>query len=344
MNGEAVVVRPIQSADAPALVGLRAVVSPDTLHRHVLVDQPTLSLAAATRFSEVDYDARMAFVAVVSDELVGLGSYERAEGRHQLGGWFCGHRYLSAPRGRDLAVREPDGVARTRGMLRFIAEVWAQNAEMLEMFAATGLRCSRYDGTATVRVEIDLRPTAAYRASCDQREATAEVASIAAILQPRSVAVVGAGRHPGNVGHEVLRSLLIGDSRELSTRSILRRARLRRARVSGAVVGTRANRPGSRRRSCSSCPWRDRRRRLGWRARRHHHHRWLRGDRPLGRRVEAELLSVARARHANRWPELPRCREHRPRDPDERHVCLARPAARAPGPHLAVRRGRRRAR
>jgi hypothetical protein len=77
MNGEAVVVRPIQSADAPALVSLHAIVSPDTLHRHVLLDQPALSLAAATRFSEVDYDARMAFVAVVSDELVGLGSYDR---------------------------------------------------------------------------------------------------------------------------------------------------------------------------------------------------------------------------------------------------------------------------
>ncbi len=67
MNGEAVVVRPVQSADAPALVGLHAIVSPDTLHRHVLLDHPTLSLAAATRFSEVDYDARMAFAAAGAD-------------------------------------------------------------------------------------------------------------------------------------------------------------------------------------------------------------------------------------------------------------------------------------
>jgi hypothetical protein len=49
------------------------------------------------------------------------------------------------------------------------------------------------------------------RGRSDQREATAEVASIAEILRPRSVAVVGAGRYPGNVGHEVVRSLLIGD-------------------------------------------------------------------------------------------------------------------------------------
>ena len=47
--------------------------------------------------------------------------------------------------------------ARANGILRFIAEVRAQNAALLELFAATGLRCTRHNGAATVRVEIDLR-------------------------------------------------------------------------------------------------------------------------------------------------------------------------------------------
>ena len=212
MNGEAVLVRPIQSADAPALVGLHARVLPDTLHRHVLLDHPTLSLAAAARFSEVDYDARMAFVAIVSDELVGLGSYDRLEesGRAAEASFIVTDAYQHHGVAT-LLFESLAEYARARGILRFIAELSAQNAEMLELFAATGLRCARHNGPATVRVEIDLRPTAAYRASCDRREATAQVASIAAILQPRSIAVVGAGRHPGNTGHEVLRSLLVGD-------------------------------------------------------------------------------------------------------------------------------------
>ena len=78
-NGEAVVVRPIRLADAPALVGLHGAVSPGTLHRHVLLTGPALSLETAAGFSEVDYDAQMAFVALVSDELVGLASYDRLE-------------------------------------------------------------------------------------------------------------------------------------------------------------------------------------------------------------------------------------------------------------------------
>ena len=190
MNGEAVVVRPIQPADAPAVVGL----------------------AAAARSCEVDYDARMVFVAVVSDELVGLGSYHRLEepGPAAQASFIVTDTYQRHGVAT-LLFESLAEYARTRGILRFIAEVSAQNTNVLELFAATGLRCTRHDGAATVRVEIDLRPTAAYRVACDLREATAEVASIAAILQPHSIAVVGAGRHPGNVGHEVLRSLLVSD-------------------------------------------------------------------------------------------------------------------------------------
>ncbi len=211
-NGEAVVVRPSRPADAPALVGLHGAVSPDTLHRHVLLTGPTLSLETAAGFSEVDYDAQMAFVALVSDELVALASYDRldapvptAEASFMLADTYQGQGVTT------LLFESLSEYGRARGILRFIAEVKAQNTALLEIFAATGLRCTRRGGTETVRVEIDLRPTAAYRASCDRREAIAEVASVAAVLRPRSIAVVGAGRRPENVGHQVVRSLLVGD-------------------------------------------------------------------------------------------------------------------------------------
>src|ERR1017187_6634638 len=173
-NGEAVVVRPIRPADAPALIGCAGPVSPGT-HQHVLLDGPALSRQAAAQFSEVDYDARMAFVALVSDEMVGLASYDRPDARApaaEASFIVAGHR-----RGHGVTTLLFESLAeyaRTRGILCFTAEVRAQNTAMLELFAATGLRCTRRDGPATVRVEIDLRPTAAYRSSCDQREAMAE--------------------------------------------------------------------------------------------------------------------------------------------------------------------------
>ncbi len=210
-NGEAVVVRPIRPADAPAVVGLREAVSPDT-HQHVLLAGPAFSFQAAARFSEVDYDARMAFVALVSDDPVGLASYDRPDARVPAA--EASFIVVGARQGHGVTTLLFESLAeyaRTRGILRFTAEVRAQNTALLELFAATGLRCTRRNGPATVNVEIDLRPTLAYRASCDQREAMAEVASVAAILRPRSIAVVGAGRHPGNLGHQIVRALLVGD-------------------------------------------------------------------------------------------------------------------------------------
>jgi len=211
-DGEAVVVRPIRPADAPGLVALRGAVSPRTVHQHVLLADPVLSLGTAAAFSELDYDARMAFVALVSDELVGLASYDRLA--TPVPAAEAGFIVADASRGHGVTTLLFESLAeyaRSRGMLRFVTEVEAQNSALLDIFAATGLRCTRRQDGAMVRVEIDLRPTAAYRASCDRREAMAEVASIAAVLRPRSVAVVGAGRHPENVGHQVVRSLLVGD-------------------------------------------------------------------------------------------------------------------------------------
>ncbi len=211
-NGEAVVIRPIQPADALALVGLHAAVLPGTLHRHLLLASPTLSPAAAARFSDVDYDAQMAFVAVVSGQLVGLASYDRLDSAAPAAA--ASFIVTDAYQRHGVATLLFESLAeyaRTMRITRFLAEVMAQNLDMLEVLVATGLHCTRQDSGATARIDIDLRPTAEYRASCDRREATAEVASIAAILRPGSIAVVGAGRNPGNVGHQVVRSLLISD-------------------------------------------------------------------------------------------------------------------------------------
>ena len=197
-NGEAVVVRPIQPADAPALVGLHATVLPGTLHRHLLLANPTLSPAAAARFSDVDYDAQMAFVAVVSGQLVGLASYDRlGTAAPAAAASFIVTDAYQRHGVATLLFESLAEYARTMGIMRFHAEVVAKNLEMLEVLVATGLHCTRQDSGATARLDIDLRPTAEYRASCDKREATAEVASIAAILRPGSIAVVGAGRRLG---------------------------------------------------------------------------------------------------------------------------------------------------
>lgn len=211
-SGGAVFVRPIRPADAALIVALRADLSQDGIHGRFLDGHPALNLDEASHLAEVDYGSRMAFVAVVSDQLVALASYERLGSTEPVAEVaFVVADALQRHGVATLLLESLAAYARTKGIVRFIAEVMAENGAMLEVLSATGLHCTRANDDGTVRVEIDLRPTPEYRACCDEREATAEVASIAAILRPRSIAVIGAGRRPGNLGHEVVRSLLTGD-------------------------------------------------------------------------------------------------------------------------------------
>jgi len=55
---------------------------------------------------------------------------------------------------------------------------------------------------------VDTTATDRALAGIDTRDRTAERASLQPLLAPRSVAVVGAGRRPGGIGHEVLKALV----------------------------------------------------------------------------------------------------------------------------------------
>lgn len=210
-NGQAVFVRPIRPTDADLLVASHTTLTPATANWRNLGIHPRLTYAEALRSAKVDYASRMAFVAVVVDEIVAIGRYDRvgptaaAEVSFIVADPYQRHGIAT------LLFESLSAFARTEAIETFVAVFAADNLEMLEVFRRTGLRLTTVQDDGVVRVEINLAPTPEYRACCEEREATAEVASITSILRPRSIAVVGAGRRPGSVGHEVVRSLLTSD-------------------------------------------------------------------------------------------------------------------------------------
>jgi acyl-CoA synthetase (NDP forming)/RimJ/RimL family protein N-acetyltransferase len=211
-TGGAVHVRPIEPDDVTLLAAFYANLTPGTIRSRYAGTQAAPSTEEVSHATEVDYRSRMAFVAIVSEELVALASYDRLSPDER--GAEVAFLVADAYQHHGLATLLFESLvayARTMGIDRFVADVLADNTDMLGVFGAIGLHSTQVNDNATIRVEIDLRPTPEYRASCDQREAVAEAASVAAILRPRSIAVVGAGRHRGSVGHEVVRSLLAGD-------------------------------------------------------------------------------------------------------------------------------------
>jgi hypothetical protein len=100
--------------------------------------------------------------------------------------------------------------ARERGITRFVADTLPTNRRMLEVVAEAGFDERTSYEAGVVRVELAIEPTDTARAAVEERDHRAESRSMARLLTPGSVAVVGASRDPATVGHQVLRNLLAG--------------------------------------------------------------------------------------------------------------------------------------
>jgi len=210
-DGTAVRVRPITPSDAAMLVTFHARLSPQTVYRRYFGAHP-LTHGEAEHYANVDYSERMCFLAVVADQLVGFASYDRLSPEHPAAEIaFCVADEVQRNGVATLLFETLVAYARRVGISHFVADVLADNAAMLDVFEMMGLDNTRTQEQGTASIDLDLTSTPRYVATCDEREAVAEAASVRAILRPRSVAVVGAGREPGNAGHEILRSLLGGE-------------------------------------------------------------------------------------------------------------------------------------
>ena len=98
--------------------------------------------------------------------------------------------------------------ANANGISTFCAEVLPANHRMIAVFRDSGFPVEVQARPDTVLIELPTSLGPAAAAHFEERDALAAREAVRALLEPRSIAVVGASRHPGEVGHEVLRNLL----------------------------------------------------------------------------------------------------------------------------------------
>ncbi|MER5635548.1 GNAT family N-acetyltransferase [Kitasatospora sp. NPDC002227] len=104
-----------------------------------------------------------------------------------------------------LLVEHLVHAARAAGIRSFEADTLFGNRAVHGVFAALGLPVHRSFTQGEVRLRVLLDESAEqYRTAVDVRGRQADVASMAALLRPASVAVIGASRREGSVGRTVL--------------------------------------------------------------------------------------------------------------------------------------------
>jgi acetyl coenzyme A synthetase (ADP forming)-like protein len=207
-DGGTVHVRSIRSDDRERLLAFHGRLSPETVQLRFFTPHPRLSDAEIQHFTNVDGRDRAALVAVLDDQIIAVVRYERAPGTDEAEVAFVVEDAHQRRGVATLLLEHLAALARRNGITRFTAETLGHNRRMLDVFRDAGfpIQASWQDGV--VHVTFPLVEDETFLAAVGERERRADVASLRPILTPRAIAVVGAGRRRGGIGHEVFRNLL----------------------------------------------------------------------------------------------------------------------------------------
>ncbi len=209
-DGGTVHLRPIRPSDADALVAFHGALSQRTRYLRYFSAYPRIPERDLRRFTHVDHHDRVAFVAELGGEIIAVGRYERAAGTDEAEVAFV---VADAHQGRGIGsvlLEHLAAAAREVGVRRFGAVVLAENSGMIRVFRDAGYETKRHMEHGEVTLEFDVAETETTGTVMREREQRAEARSIARLLHPRAVAVVGASNDEGKVGHALFANLLHG--------------------------------------------------------------------------------------------------------------------------------------
>jgi acyl-CoA synthetase (NDP forming)/GNAT superfamily N-acetyltransferase len=204
-DGSIAVVRPLSAEDGPAL---------HDLHEHVSDDAIRLRFFSVSRHAAHTYvdhvlenPDSLALVAEQHGRLIGLATAEPMSSTRAEVAFLVGDQ----ARGRGvgtLLLEHLAALALRRGFTELEADVLTENHAMLSVFSDAGYTSSRKYDVGTVVLTVGTTTTQQFSALADTREFRAEARSLASLLHPSSVAVIGVRSDGTGIGATVLRSVV----------------------------------------------------------------------------------------------------------------------------------------
>jgi GNAT superfamily N-acetyltransferase len=154
-----VVLRPITDDDGERLLRFHARLSLETTRLRFFSVHPRLSASELHRFTHVDHDDREAVVAVVDDEIIGVGRYDHIPGTGDVEVAFVVDDEWQGKGVGTRLLREVAARARARGYRRLVADTLPENRRMLSVFQHFAPVTTTSFRSGAVHVEIPLDQT-----------------------------------------------------------------------------------------------------------------------------------------------------------------------------------------
>src|SRR6476659_2894544 len=207
-DGGTVHLRPIRPDDADGINGLMERSSDQTRYYRFFGPLKRLSDKEVRRFTHVDHVDRVAFVVLLGDQVVAVGRFDRYPGTDDAEVAFLVEDAHQGRGLRSVLLAHLAAAARERGIKRFVAEGLAQNSRMVRVFQDAAYHSERSYEDGVVHLTFPIDQTEDALAVSYEREQRSGSRSIARLLTPSSVAVVGASNDEGKIGNALLRHLL----------------------------------------------------------------------------------------------------------------------------------------
>lgn len=208
-DGSTLHLRPIRPGDFQPLIDFHKRLSPRSVYFRFFSPLPDLSEERARALANVDYNDTFALVGELAGRVVGVARYYRdQQARHRAEVAFL---IEDALQGRGIATRMLERlaeIAREKEITTFDAYVLGDNRKMMDVFLHTGFEVERRLEGGVFQVTFPITATPEFEEKVALRSQSAASASMKAFFEPRSVAVVGAGRKRGGIGAEVFHNLL----------------------------------------------------------------------------------------------------------------------------------------
>ena len=209
-DGRTMTIRPAGPDDYGPVRQLHEAMSPDNLYFRFFSASRSSAEWEARRVCLRDDPGRVALLGVLGDEVVGVASYEVTA---DAAAAEVALAVADGMHGRGIAtllLEHLVSLARAQEVKVLVADVLPDNYPVLRVLSDAGLAVRRRLGNGVVELSMPVPPNTAlgeastYLDAVAHREKQADVASLEPLLNPRSVAVIGAGRRSGSVGRTIL--------------------------------------------------------------------------------------------------------------------------------------------
>jgi acetyl coenzyme A synthetase (ADP forming)-like protein len=211
-EGGTVHIRPIVPADADALQVFVHDMSSESSYFRFFRVKRALQPDELKAYTELDYKIDMAFVAIVDDQLVGVGRYNAMKDDPTSAeiAFTVADEYQGKGIGTLLVFRVA-AYARAVGVERFRAYLLADNHAMMRVFRNAGFPLKRAIDEGVYTVDIPTEESESVLEAEGKAEQISTAASLLPLFYPHSIAVIGASRNRSSIGGRLFNNIINAD-------------------------------------------------------------------------------------------------------------------------------------